>query len=78
VIVPPVDVSGAFAPLALQAPSAAERAVLSNYILGRQMPFPAATGSASIGATPLTLSQFERISLWIAQGAVSAPSCPSH
>jgi hypothetical protein len=72
VVVPPVDVSGTYAPLALQAPSPAERAVLSNYIQGRQMPFPPAPDPALI--PPLTVSQLERMSLWIAQGAVSA-SC---
>jgi hypothetical protein len=42
--------------------SAAERTIMSNYIVGSQMPFP---GNAS----PLTIDELERLRLWIKQGA---------
>jgi hypothetical protein len=76
-MVPPVDVSGAHTPFALQGISAAERATLTHYILGREMPFPPPVGTPPSTLTaPLTLSNLERLSLWISQGAVSTASCP--
>jgi hypothetical protein len=65
-VVPPVDVSHAHA-LPWSADSDADRAVLSNYILGREMPYPP--------FAPLTLDELERISLWISQGASTPDSC---
>jgi hypothetical protein len=54
--------------------STAERAVLSNYILGQSMPYPGpATAEPSVG---LTQGDLERLSLWIAQGAQTPSSCP--
>lgn len=77
-MVPPVDVSGAHGPIALQGISDAERATLMHYILGREMPFPPPVGTPPSTLTaPLTLSNLERLSLWISQGAVSQASCPN-
>ena len=53
--------------------SAAERATLSNYILGRAMPFPFAGSATQIA---LTVDEMERMSLWIAQGASAPAHCP--
>jgi hypothetical protein len=51
-----------------------ERAILSNYILGQSMPYPA---PATIEPAPgLTEGDMERLSLWIAQGATIPASCP--
>jgi hypothetical protein len=67
-IVPPVDVSHAhqlaWAPL-----SDADRAILSNYVIGLEMPYPQSY-------PPLTLSQMERMSLWISQGSMMPATCP--
>jgi hypothetical protein len=65
-VVPPIDVSHAHA-LPWSADSATDRMVLSNYILGREMPYPP--------FAPLTLDELERLSLWIAQGAPTPNSC---
>jgi hypothetical protein len=51
-----------------------ERAVLSDYVLGTQMPFPTYGNNAS--ANPLTFEERERIRLWIDQGALVDPACP--
>lgn len=72
---PPTDVSGAHS-LTWKGISDAERATLSNYILGREMPFPPPSGTPLQDTNdPLTLDELERMSLWIAQGAPT-PSCP--
>lgn len=76
VMIPPADVSGVHSPVALQAISAAERATLSNYILGREMPFPPPAGMLNPTNNPLTLQEMERVSLWIAQGASAPANCP--
>jgi hypothetical protein len=65
---PPVSVSGAHS-IPWQGISDAERASLSNYILGREMPFPPSF-------PPLTLDDMERLSLWITQGAGAPATCP--
>ena len=52
--------------------SATERAVLSNYILGQEMPYPPVPGGATNSAA-LTMNQLERIRIWIAQGASVPP-----
>jgi hypothetical protein len=68
VTAPPVDVSGVHS-IPWQGISTAERASLSNYILGREMPYPPSF-------PPLTLDQMERLSLWITQGAGAPATCP--
>jgi hypothetical protein len=68
VTVPPVDVSQAHA-LPWTADSSADRAVLSNYVLGREMPYPGY-------GTDLTLDELERLSLWISQGSAISTTCP--
>jgi hypothetical protein len=67
-IVPPIDVSHAHE-LGWTALSDADRTILSNYIIGREMPYPPT-------APPLTLSQLERMSLWISQGSMMPAMCP--
>ncbi len=67
---PPVDVSHAHQ-LGWQGLSNAERTILSNYILGREMPFP----STPPVSPALTLDEMERLSLWIAQGSPLPASC---
>jgi hypothetical protein len=44
-----------------------ERAILSDYILGREMPYPATTVTPE--TQPLTFQERERIRIWIANGA---------
>jgi hypothetical protein len=71
----PTDVAGAHS-LAFKGISDAERATLSNYILGREMPFPPPSGTTlEDDNDPLTLDELERMSLWIAQGAPTTASC---
>ena len=76
VMPPPIDVSGDHAPLVWQGITDAERATLSNYIQGREMPFPPLPNNLSSSTAPLTLDQLERFSLWISQGAPSSATCP--
>ena len=74
---PPTDVSGAHS-LAWKGISDAERATLSNYILGREMPFPPPSGTPLQDTNdPLTLDELERMSLWIAQGAPTPQRAPT-
>jgi hypothetical protein len=54
----------------------AERLTLAQYILGREMPFPVNVAHPDPTAN-LTLDELERVSLWIAQGAHSVPTCSS-
>ena len=68
--------------------SPAEQQILSQYILGNQMPYPLnipaneATPASEVTPTsstlPLTFQELERIRAWIAQGAVvtQCTSCP--
>jgi hypothetical protein len=57
--------------------SATERATLGNYVIGSEMPFPVASGTADgMSVGPLTLDQIEQISFWIEQGAQVAPCAP--
>jgi hypothetical protein len=52
--------------------SAAERARLSNYIEGREMPYPldpAVPEGSDAGTYPLSMQELERLRLWITQGA---------
>lgn len=53
----------------IDAPSDFERSVLSDYVLGREMPFPQAGGPTSSRDQGLTFDERQRIRLWIAQGA---------
>ncbi len=46
-----------------------ERSILSDYVLGREMPYPA-DKITSASQQPLTFQEREKIRLWIAQGAV--------
>jgi hypothetical protein len=59
--------------------TSAERSRLSNYVLGREMPYPSnptvPEGSdAGTGAAALSIQELERLRLWIKQGAVVPPS----
>jgi len=65
--IPPA--AAAYAPLAPIIPQAtdSERARLEDYILGRYMPYPAA--SVDLVTQPLTFQERERVRLWIAAGA---------
>ena len=58
---------------ALPAAMTAERMVLANFILGREMPYPASPSSmepvSGPGTTPLSVEELERLRLWIKQGA---------
>jgi hypothetical protein len=76
VVIPPIDVSGVHSPLAWAGISLGERATLSNYILGREMPFPPPAAQLNPTNDPLTLDEMERMSLWIAQGASAPARCP--
>jgi hypothetical protein len=76
VVIPPADVSGVHSPLTWEGIPLAERATLSNYILGREMPFPPTPVMLNPTNNPLTLQEMERMSLWIAQGASAPASCP--
>jgi hypothetical protein len=54
--------------------SDSERAILGNYVDGREMPYPASPAATTLSG--LSSEQMETLSLWIAQGAslVCAPS----
>jgi hypothetical protein len=56
-------------PLAPYRPAASdeEHAILSDYILGREMPYPSFAVAAD--TQPLTFQERERIRIWIAKGA---------
>jgi len=76
-ITPPFDygIAAGFA-------SADEQARLSNYVVGRRMPWGDYTGDPLHpftlgGGTPLTLDEIERIRAWIAQGA-EIDECPDN
>lgn len=56
-----------------EAPTQAETDVLSNLVLGREMPFPVAKPSV-YEELPLTFQEREKVRLWIAQGA-DVPEC---
>jgi hypothetical protein len=72
----PTDVSGLHH-VAWQPLSQAERAVLSNLVPGREMPFPAdPTVPLTQVASQLSCDDLQRISLWITQGAVVPSTCP--
>ena len=55
--------------------SSTERATLSNFVLGRAMPFPSdPSADPSTASEPLTLDELERINFWIFEGA-PVPAC---
>jgi hypothetical protein len=58
----------AFSPLVAQAQRNAdeiERSILSDFILGREMPFPSAGAGGGYGTEPLTFDEREKVRLWI-------------
>ena len=71
------QVNFAFTPLAPNAQRSAdeiERSILSDYILGREMPFPA-PGADFYEVLPLTFDEREKVRLWI-QGLPKGSSVP--
>jgi len=56
--------------------AASERAILSNYVLGQSMPYPYPVMPEATTVSLLTNGDLERLSLWIAQGAITPASCP--
>jgi hypothetical protein len=50
--------------------SSSDRALLAGMVQGKEMPYPG--GSAQ----PLTTSQIDMLSAWIAQGATIPTGCP--
>ena len=61
----------------------AERTILSQYILGNEMPYPINLlpneQSVDPATLPLTFDELERVRVWIAQGAPTfeCSQCPS-
>lgn len=51
-------------------PSDAERAVLNDAVMGREMPYPPAPGPLSYATSALSFEERQRLRLWIAQGAI--------
>jgi hypothetical protein len=57
-------------------PDDIERAVLSDYVLGLQMPYPNMSANGPTNGNPaLTFDELERVRLWIAGGAVITSEC---
>ncbi len=64
--------------------SASDEEILSQYILGNQMPYPLnlptneATPAVDSDTLPLTFTELERVRAWIAQGAnvTTCSACP--
>lgn len=54
----------------------AERAVLSDYVLGNEMPYPATPDRADYLHQALSVQERETVRMWIARGA-STPACGS-
>ncbi|MCA9588024.1 MAG: hypothetical protein KC657_22025 [Myxococcales bacterium] len=77
-IVPAPPPAGPYRPLSVNLTPAddLERAILSDYIIGREMPYPSANVSV-YGQQALTLEEREHLRAWIAQGArlPSAGAC---
>jgi hypothetical protein len=69
-----------------QAMSDPERSILSNFILGREMPYPVypnlgdpvPADAANGGYAPLSFHELERLRAWIANGAVVPAACPEN
>ena len=74
-VIPPVDVSNVHAPFVWGDISATNRATLSNYILGREMPYPMMLAHPDRTTGPLTLFELERMSL-DGPGRKAPSSCP--
>jgi hypothetical protein len=51
-----------------------ERAILASYVSGREMPFPT-PARTDTGVSPLSVSQMETMSRWIAEGAIVPSAC---
>jgi hypothetical protein len=72
----PASTFATLAPARVEADEA-ERAILSDYVLGREMPYPylpelyvpTPLAPDTSAVTPLDFQQREQIRLWIAQGA---------
>jgi hypothetical protein len=64
----PTNVCGLYA-LSWQPLSSSERATLANLVPGREMPFPSSPSPDAAVGIGSPISDLERISLWIAQGA---------
>jgi hypothetical protein len=48
----------------------AERQVLNDYVLGREMPYPSPPDSVSYSTQALSFEERQRLRMWIAQGAI--------
>jgi hypothetical protein len=72
-VVPPLDVTQIYAPLQITDMSAADRAVLNNYVQGLPMPIiiPGTTGVTGT----MTLNELELMNLWISQGTPVPSTC---
>jgi hypothetical protein len=67
---PPMAALALPTPLVQATPSDGERAILSNFVLGREMPYPDMGLDGPHDSNPgLTYGELERVRLWIAQGA---------
>jgi hypothetical protein len=67
-----------FAPLAPRTQRAAddiERSILSDFILGREMPFPLVPSTGGYGDAPLTFEEREIVRIWI-KSLVPGPAVP--
>jgi hypothetical protein len=66
--------NGGTLPVPLEVPwqplSDSERAILASMVQGKEMPYPGLT------AQPLTTTQIDTLSAWIAQGATIPAGCP--
>lgn len=63
-------------PIAWTPLSDSERAVLANYVPGREMPYPSEPGLMPEAGAGLSTQDMETLSLWIAQGAQFQGACP--
>jgi hypothetical protein len=64
------------APLTADTPSDNERAILGDFVVGREMPYPDMGPDGPHDSNPgLTYGELERIRLWISQGAKITEEC---
>ncbi len=69
-------VSGLLARPFATAPDVTERTILSDFILGREMPYPNIGPNGPTNGNPgFTFDELERVRLWIAQGAKIPTEC---
>jgi hypothetical protein len=81
---PPVDITGLYSAVLPSGPQGlqddpGDRDILANLIPGREMPFPMNPAAPPLKLDPpysLALDQMERLSLWIAEGALVPDTCP--